>query len=1017
MASADRGEDGARSGLPGGAPAGPVYRFGAYELDPERGELRRDGKPVRIDPKPLAMLAYLIAHRGRAVPKEELLAALWPDVTVSEAALASALRDARRAVGDTGKRQEVMATYRGRGLRFVADVKETVRASLASAPAQDADVDPFVGRDALLEELGEVCRVARSGRGGLVLASGPPGIGKTRLLGEVATLARGAGCTFAVAWCRRGDDAPYRPWSQWIRRVAAAASEAQLKQALGRDASDLARLAPELAVRVDRAEGAPAPLPPDEGRLRLFEAVSRFLREIASARPLLLLLDDAQWGDRPSLALLEFMAADLADAPIAIMAAFRDVGEAEAGEGIAFLSDLGGRSDVRVLEVPPLEEVAARRLAAVVAGAEADSDAVGGIVSRSGGNPLFVRELASALRRGSDAVPTSVRVGVAARLRALPEAAQALVETAAVIGGSFDVGLLGRAAGTSRAALHAALRMAEQAALVRLEPGGDVGGFPHGLIQETVLGELDSERRAKLHARVGEAMDALFGGESHPPLDELARHFHASRRLTGHRRAIGYGVRAAQEAADALAPERAAVLYERVLETLDEAGDADPRQRFDTLLALAAVRQPNADAVLRAVAVARDLGDCEGIARAVLAYTPANHPSFDPSWSSLCEEALAEIPERAEATRARLLAKLAMGYELSHDAARGGALSREAVALARRSGDETALLEALDANVVLNLTMANAEEMKAAAEEAVALCERRRTWARSCLGVTGPLMAVGDRATCDRYIERFERWSHTLRSPHVAWYVRLMRAWVLSIEGGFDELAAREQEIASQGVRFGIPHAAQMSGIMGLYRTSECGDREARLAVAAALGAAGLPWSLAWRARILAREGQLEDARSLYEGFVSNGLAGVPRNPSRDACVHDLASVCCELGDRPRAAMLLELLAPFSARGYFRPGCLVGPGGLAVGRLHALLGQRDAAEAAFDEALRWCTGARSAIGEVHTRIEQGALWLASEHEDLRHRGRLQLAATRSRCQQHGWHAAADRAQRVLAEAG
>jgi DNA-binding winged helix-turn-helix (wHTH) protein len=101
------------------------YRFGDFELSPEAYELRRAGRQVHLEPRVLEVLAYLVAHRDRLVTKQELLATLWPTEFVSESALTRAVRDARRALGDTGAAERWIDTVHGRGFRFVGAVTES----------------------------------------------------------------------------------------------------------------------------------------------------------------------------------------------------------------------------------------------------------------------------------------------------------------------------------------------------------------------------------------------------------------------------------------------------------------------------------------------------------------------------------------------------------------------------------------------------------------------------------------------------------------------------------------------------------------------------------------------------------------------------------------------------------------------------------------------------------------------------------------------------------------------------
>src|SRR5262245_53425921 len=149
--------------------------FGPFHLDLARGELVRAGELVQLAPKPLALLGYLAANRDRAVPKQELRKQVWPDVFVSEAALASALKDLRRALGDDGARQSVIRTLRRRGYRFVAklDERPSERARAAEARARAAlelpKSPPFVARGRELRALTSAAAQAGRGRPRVVL--------------------------------------------------------------------------------------------------------------------------------------------------------------------------------------------------------------------------------------------------------------------------------------------------------------------------------------------------------------------------------------------------------------------------------------------------------------------------------------------------------------------------------------------------------------------------------------------------------------------------------------------------------------------------------------------------------------------------------------------------------------------------------------------------------------------------------------------------------------------------------
>jgi tetratricopeptide (TPR) repeat protein len=785
----------------------------------------------------------------------------------------------------------------------------------------------------------------------------------------------------ATAWCERDEAAPpFRPWSQVLNRLVDGRDVTTLRRTLGQGALDVARLVPALQ---EEGEGTlEIALPTEEVRYRLFDAVSACFAALTSERPALLAIDDLQWADAASLRLLEFLANDLAAQRLLVLAAYRDVAaDARPGTERA-IETIAARSGVARLPVPPLDAEASRALVAVLSGGP-DPGAVERIASRCAGIPFLLRELAAAVQRGADldTVPDSVRRLVGLNLDALPPRALELLEVAAVRGEHFEPELLAKVHGGD--GVMQALEAARGLGLAVREPG-ERWRFAHALVQECVLDRLDGPRRARLHARVGEALERLFSESAEPPLDALARHFHAGRSVAGAGRAIDWGLRAASEASNALAPERAAEHYHRVLEALEESPTGDPLRRAETLLALAAVQRPNAEAVERAAALARERADPALLARAALAYAPPVHPSYDTLWLPLCEEALTATPEGEIATRALLTARLAQSFELTHEPERGSALSFEAVALARRSGDDHALAEALSTKVVFNSRQEELErDLVGDVEELLAVTERTRRWTIGCYAPAGYYAALGDLAACERTIERLERWARSWRSPQVSWAVLLERAWLAGNFGRFDELRRLQAEGRALGRRFGVPQAEQFEQVLEFQQATQRGGREQRVAIADALGAPGaLPEMLCWRARLLAEEGELDEARRIYERLVHDELAGIPRNSSFDACIFDLAVTCAELGDRPRAEGLAAELRPFADRGYFRPGAFVGPGGQALGRLLALLGRRDEAEDAYRRALVWAGRIGSRIGELDTRVDLACIGPAPAISEL-----------------------------------
>ncbi|MEA2186304.1 MAG: eukaryotic-like serine/threonine-protein kinase, partial [Solirubrobacteraceae bacterium] len=195
--------------------------------------------------------------------------------------------------------------------------------------------DPgLVGRERELDQLDAALDSALAHRGGLVLLTGEPGIGKTALAREFVEHAAARGASWAWGTCWDGGGAPaYWPWVQVVRALARREDVATLRAALGAGASWIARLLPELAATLG-APAQPAELDSDQSRFRLFDALTSLLAAVAERRPLVVVLDDLHWADASSLLALEFVARSLPDMPILAIAAYRHA-DAHAREDLA----------------------------------------------------------------------------------------------------------------------------------------------------------------------------------------------------------------------------------------------------------------------------------------------------------------------------------------------------------------------------------------------------------------------------------------------------------------------------------------------------------------------------------------------------------------------------------------------------------------------------------------------------------------------------------------------------------
>jgi predicted ATPase len=183
----------------------------------------------------------------------------------------------------------------------------------------------FVGRQREMDELKAALEDALAGHGRLVMLAGEPGIGKTRTARELAAYAETRGAQVLWGWCyEEAGAAPYWPWLQPLRSYIQQQDPEQLRSQMGVGAADIAEIIAEVREKLPGLEAPPA-LEPEQARFRLFDSIATFLKNAAQTQPLVLVLDDLHWADKPSLLLLQFLARQLAGSRLLLVGCYRDV--------------------------------------------------------------------------------------------------------------------------------------------------------------------------------------------------------------------------------------------------------------------------------------------------------------------------------------------------------------------------------------------------------------------------------------------------------------------------------------------------------------------------------------------------------------------------------------------------------------------------------------------------------------------------------------------------------------------
>jgi tetratricopeptide (TPR) repeat protein len=828
------------------------------------------------------------------------------------------------------------------------------------------------GRDGELATLRSALHQAFAGRGGLVLISGEPGIGKTSLLDQLAEEASGLGGTSARGICWDGEGTPALwPWQRLLSTIE------------DDDADVLADLR-----RVTAGVGG------DPGQFGLFSAVADHLRHRARLAPVAVVLDDLQWADANCLRLLRFVARDLRGEPILLAGAFRR-GSLPEGHPIR---DLVADSATLHLELSGLPDNAVAELLAEAAGASAEAQVVTRVTERTAGNPFFVREVARLLSTGEAAarLPAAIEDAVAARILTLPNETVALLGTASLIGRGFEDAALAKAHELADSALSLALAPALDAGLVETAAQGQ-HRFVHDLVREHLQAGLAFDERRNAHYRLVRA------------IEQLPRLRMRSARLAAH----------AVAAVPAVPPEDAALWCDQA------AAEATATQAHDEAVrhleaAVAVTGTTNderelelADALLRA---GRLVDAREGYER--LAARAAHEDS--PRRLGLAALGLHEVGAESQTTRApviaaldtarsrlgttnedrRLLARVTatLARELADgpdaDPDRAGSLAHEAIELARELDDPAVLATCLFARHDVIWGPGTAEERRNLGEQLwrVATGHAPDLAFQGLLCRYVALLEMGDPAAEPVLVEIEDLATHT-RQPLLSYLARSRRdGWNAMLGApGVEEQIAATYELAT---RLEVPDG------FGVYVTQlvtiDVGSADAPTAIEARhkhIGGRMMPpdYLIEERSMELLASGDVEAAAALLSSAPPPEVRSLFRWRALAAVAFSI-----EAGWRSGATELCarsyEHLLPYSGELIVIGGgvSVVGPVDLYLGLASDACGKRDLARTHLNAALElarvlgarpWTTRITALLtqlaraDEVHATFRQdGDVW-------------------------------------------
>lgn len=578
-------------------------------------------------------------------------------------------------------------------------------------------VRPFLrtGRAGLVGRVEEMAQLAASleraaaGEQPVVLVSGEPGIGKTRLLDYFCRAAERDGARVLRGSGYEAEGIPpYLPFIEALRPACRSLPVGRLRRLLGPAAGEVARWLPELRERL-------GPLPPSyrlsqaEARLRLFDGVVAFLANLAGEAPLVLLLDDLQWADTGSVDFLAYLARKARPARLLILGAHREV-EPEGTEPLGrVIAELTRHRLLTRIVLRRLSAEDTARLLADLLGGDPSPALARQIYQQSEGNPFFAEEFLKFLLEegrireragrwevagdGTTQLPPSIRATILARCARLAPGCFALLQTAAVVGRWFPPRLLARATGTSEDAVEGHLRDAERAGLAARGPHEE-WGFVHDKIREALYAEITQARRRRLHGLIGRALERGARSGRAVPTAELAFHFGRSEEPA---KGIAWSLAAGDEAMATHACGEAVTHYRTALGLLGWGGarGGGAREKAGLYLKLGEAQTAVADyrgaleSYERALAIARRGNDRAGIGRALrrIGAVHARQEELDRALSCF-HQALAAWKGVRDREVVELLVQMGTTHTVSRAEYRPGArYSEQAVALAARLGD------------------------------------------------------------------------------------------------------------------------------------------------------------------------------------------------------------------------------------------------------------------------------------------------------------------------------------------
>jgi len=902
-----------------------------------------------------------------------------------------------------------------------------------------------VGREAELDRLKEALKAVTEGEPvRIVLISGEAGLGKSTLASSLARDAHRDGAVVLYGRCDENMMVPHLPFVEALSYYLAHTNDGVLSTLGDERLTALSALVPDLRIRLPELVAA-ATSDPDAERWILYGAVVALLERVSADAPVVLILDDLHWTDRPSAQLLQHIARNL-EGRVLILGTYRDAELSSSHPLTGTLASLTREHSPIRLSLSGLEDDEVVAFVEAAAGQQLDDAGIGlahALYQETDGNPFYMSEVLRHLVETRSIVqddtgrwiptqelvdaglPDSVRQVIGSRVGRLGEEAGRVLAAASVLGQEFDVELLARVVDSTEDRVVDALEAAGSSTLVA-EVRGTTGRFrfTHALIQRTLYDDLGGTRRSRLHRAAAEALEERLGDHPGDRAGELARHWLAATRPQESSKAISYARLAGESALESLAPAEAIRWYGEALNVLTQA--PDDRERAQCLVGLGEAQRQLGEAayretLLEAARISHAIGDIDTLVRAAL----ANNRGFvsaigevDTERVGVLEIALKAAGPENTTVRARLLALLASERTFDGDELARRALADEALSVARDVGDPATVLDVLLRRVIALWVPETVEQMLIELAEAEVLAEQMvdpvgKYWSAGFHAVFS--IQVGDVDEVIRCHDDAARLASEVGQPILKWCAAFSRSWSTLLSGDMAGSEALASEALQIGSDTGQPDALAFYGVQLFamrWQQGRLGEIVDFMAQVAAENP-GLPMYRGLAAFALAESGRDGDARRMLSSEV-NSRFSAPHDYLLNPYLSYWARVTSYLGDKDAAEALYGRLADWGHLTSFTGAIVLGAVAHDLATLATVLGRYDEAEEHFTHALEIHEKLAAPFFIADTQFQWGRMLLARRARSDLSRAEEMLHAARDTAERYGFSAVEGRAVEALA---